>query len=255
MNRTNPLIGITPGMSLDTLPHGTFERHLLNRAYVDAVVAAGGVPLILPAREDETQIDALLGVVDGVLLSGGGDIAPELYGDATVHPTTYGVHPLRDAWELALLAGALARETPILAICRGIQVLNVGMGGTLVQDVADLWPGAIEHQQQHAGLATDQIGHGASLVPGSLAADLFGTERIGVNSFHHQAVRDVAPGLEVTATAPDGVIEAVAAPDRPFVLGVQWHPELMFARHREQLKPFSALVEAAAARKLAGLLV
>ena len=247
-----PLIGITPAMSLDTLPHGTFERHLLNRAYVDAVVAAGGVPLILPAREDESQADDLLDVLDALLLSGGGDIDPARYGDETIHPETYGIHPLRDAWELALLTGAYPRDTPILAICRGIQVLNVALGGTLVQDVADQWPGAVVHNQRELGLPTDAVGHEVAVVPGTLGFDVFGTDTVGVNSYHHQAVRDLAPGLVTAATAPDGVIEAVAATDKPFVLGVQWHPELMFERHPELLKPFAALVEAAAARKLVG---
>jgi len=249
-----PLIGITPAMSLDTLPHGTFERHLLNRAYVDAVVAGGGVPLILPAREDEAQVEDLLEVVDGLLLSGGGDVAPARYGDAAIHPETYGIHPLRDAWEFALVAGAFARDTPILAICRGIQVLNVALGGTLVQDVADQWPAAVQHRQQELGLDTDEVGHEIAVVAGSLASDVFGTDRVGVNSYHHQAVRDVAPGLVTVSTAPDGVIEAIAAPDRSFVLGVQWHPELMFERHPDQLLPFAAFVEAAAARKLTGAL-
>ena len=245
----NPLIGITPALSTDTLPHGTFERHVLNRAYVDAVVAAGGFPLLLPAQ-DEAHAEVLLDAVDGLLLSGGGDVEPSRYGATTVHPATYGVHPLRDAWELALLAGAYARDLPILAICRGIQVVNVGLGGTLVQDVEDQWPGAIQHRQVERGLAVDEVGHEVAVVPGTLAEEVFGVARLGVNSYHHQAVRDVAPGLVAAATAPDGVIEAVAAPGKAFVLGVQWHPELMFERHPAHLKPFAGLVEAALAQAL-----
>ena len=243
-----PVIGITPSPTVDELGHGTFERYAMSRPYVDAVLAAGGVPVVLPPQEENAE--TLVKMLDGLLLSGGGDVEPARYGEETVHPTTYGVHPLRDRFEEALLKEALERDLPVLCICRGIQLLNVALGGTLVQDVSDQVAGAVEHRQQEAGLKTDDIGHEVTVVPGSILADVFGSERIGVNSYHHQVIRDVAPDLEVAATGPDGVIEGVALRDKPFVVGVQWHPELMFERHEEQLRPFAALVEAAGARRL-----
>jgi putative glutamine amidotransferase len=245
-----PLIGITPSPVQEELPHGTFERYAMASTYVNAVLAAGGIPIVLPPQDGNA--DALLDTVDGLLLSGGADLDPALYGDTEVHPTTYGIHPLRDRMELQLTTGALRRDLPLLCICRGIQVLNVALGGTLIQDIPSQHSTAVQHRQHESGLEPSAVGHEVSVVPGTLLEHVFGSARVGVNSFHHQAVKATASGLVAAAYADDGVVEAVVAPDRTFVLGVQWHPEMMFARHTEQLKPFVALVEAAVARRLAG---
>lgn len=130
-----PVIGITPSLTRDTLAHGTFDRYVLATNYVNAVLAAGGIPIILPPQDDHSL--PLLDRLDGLLLSGGADVEPSVYGERTAHPTTYGVSPLRDRFEFALLREALDRDLPVLCICRGIQVLNVVLGGTLFQDVAD----------------------------------------------------------------------------------------------------------------------
>lgn len=243
-----PLIGITPSPMSQSMDHGTFDRYAMTTNYVEGVVAAGGIPVVLPPQDD--HVPPLLDVVDGLLLSGGGDLAPNRYGDPSTHPATYGVHPLRDRFEIDLVAAGIARDTPMLCICRGIQVLNVALGGTLVQDIPDQVAGALEHRQHRDGLPADDIGHRVIAEDGSPLAELYGGTTIGVNSFHHQAVGTVAGRLVVTGRAPDGVVEAVTIPDHAFVLGLQWHPEMMFARHAAHLAPFRALVEAACSRRL-----
>jgi putative glutamine amidotransferase len=244
-----PVIGITPSHMREALAHGTFDRHVLSVNYTNAVIAAGGIPIVLPPQDDHA--DALLDRLDGLLLSGGADIDPAVYGDTEVHPTTYGIHPPRDRFEFALLHGALERDLPILCICRGIQVLNVGLGGTLYQDVADQYGTAIQHRQQEAGIEAAEPGHAVAATAGGLLADVYGAAEVPTNSFHHQAVKDVAPDLRVEGVAEDGLIEAVSLPTRSFVLGVQWHPEMMFERHAEHLAPFARLVEVATVRSLA----
>lgn len=243
-----PLIGITPSPSEDTLPHGTFQRYVLNAAYANAVIAAGGIPLIVPFQEDTAV--PLLERLAGLLFTGGADLDPARYGAAAVHPTTYGVSPARDAFELDLIRRAVAQNTPTLCICRGIQLLNVAFGGSLIQDiltehVADR---PVSHRQQVDGLAAHEPGHSVHLAAGNPLFDHVGTTELPVNSFHHQAIDRLAPDLRPIAHAADGIIEAVIIPDRDFVLGVQWHPELMFVEHEAQLAPFLALVTAAKSR-------
>jgi len=239
-----PIIGITPSPSLETMPHGTFERFAMATTYVDAILAAGGIPLVLPPQEDHAAV--LTERIDGLLLSGGGDVAPERYGTSDVHPTTYGVHALRDRFELELVDAANARNMPILGICRGLQLLNVAYGGTLVQDVASSESEALEHRQHETKRAKDDLGHQVRLDPNSVLAAIYGQETIGVNSFHHQAIDAVGDGLTVIGRATDDVIEAVADARRPFVLAVQWHPEMLFERHADHLELFRSFVRVAA---------
>ncbi len=239
-----PLIGITP--SLRRLEQGG-DVYTIATAYAEAVEAAGGLPLILPPLGG--GVEELIAALDGVLFSGGGDIDPARYGDPAVHPETYGISAVRDDFELALLAEALRRDLPVLAICRGIQVLNVGLGGTLYQDVADQYPGALAHRQPWSSECRHNPCHTVTAAPGSLLAEVYGATAIASNSFHHQALKQLGEGLEVIGRAEDGVVEAVAHRGRRFVLGVQWHPEAMFETYREHLRPFERLVgEAAAAR-------
>jgi putative glutamine amidotransferase len=245
-----PIIGITPSSQTDTLPHGTFDRFYLTAAYVRAVTAAGGLAFVLPPQPG--PVAPILDAVDGLILSGGADVEPARYGDPTVHEATYGVDPERDRFELALVAGALARDIPVFGICRGIQVLNVALGGTLIQDVATEHAGAagIGHRQQERGLEAWRPGHQLTVAaPDRLPYS--GAAGLGVNSFHHQAIRDFAPALMPTAYAPDGLIEAVTLDANPAVFAVQWHPELMFEHDPAHLEPFTRLVNAAATRKLA----
>jgi putative glutamine amidotransferase len=244
-----PIIGITPSPIMDAGSSGTFEKYALATTYVNAVIAAGGTPVILPPQDGASE--SLLGLVDGLLFSGGADIDPEHYGDSEVHPTTYDVHPLRDRFELELIAQAIERDLPILCICRGIQVLNVACGGTLFQHVPEQYDTAIPHRQQEAGFESFQPSHDVVAEPGTLLERVYASDRIPVNSYHHQAVRSLAPSLKVAGHAEDGLMEAVEVTGRTFVLGVQWHPEMMFHEHAEHLRPFEELVAAATARKLA----
>jgi putative glutamine amidotransferase len=245
-----PVIGITPSLMRDTQPHGVFERYLLSANYPNAILAAGGIPVVLPPQDGHAS--ALLDRLDGLLLSGGADIDPAQYGDTEVHPTTYDISPLRDRFEFVLLRDALDRDLPILCICRGIQVLNVGLGGTLYQDIAEQCGGDVLHRQQEAGIEAAEPGHTVAATDGGLLAEVYGTASIATNSFHHQAVKAVAPDLAVEAQSDDGLVEAVSLPGRSFVLGVQWHPEMMFDRHEEHLRPFERLVSVATARLLVG---
>lgn len=245
-----PIIGITPTAQTDALAHGTFRRYVLSSPYVRAVEAAGGIPLILPPQPE--NVASLAELIDGLLMSGGTDIDPARYGDQSVHPETYGIDDERDRFELDLFAATLQRDKPIFGICRGIQVINVALGGTLFQDVASQHPGAAEvgHRQHEHGLEDSAAGH-TVIASAPDALPIFDNGQLGVNSFHHQAIRDLAPSLIPVAHAPDGLIEAVTMTGGPNVFAVQWHPELMFELHPEHLRGFSRLVAAAAANKLA----
>jgi putative glutamine amidotransferase len=213
------------------------------RDYEEAVRRAGGEPV----RVDPTTAPAdIVRDYDGVLLTGGGDVLPSLYGEPA-HPTfSEAEEPGRDAFELKLAAEATAADLPLFAVCRGIQVLNVSRGGTLVQDIPSqiVSPGAHKVSEP-----PDTIAHAVRVTDGSLLQELMGDKVSGgaaclVNSRHHQAVKAVGHGLVVTATAPDGVIEAVEDPSKRFCLGVQWHPE-NFWRTGEFAELFRGFVEAA----------
>jgi gamma-glutamyl-gamma-aminobutyrate hydrolase PuuD len=237
-----PLIGITPSLGDASMPHGTFARYTLARTYTDAVSTAGGVPVILPLDgSPEEVVDRL----DGLVLSGGGDIDPTHYGDAAIHPATYGISEERDAFEITVVVAALERDMPVLCICRGIQVLNVALGGTLLQHIPDDVPGEIGHRQQDRGLGRHDLGHTVRLAPGPhLLRSIVNTGTIEVNSFHHQAAGIVGSGLQRVATSDDGVIEALWLPAKRFVLGVQWHPEMIAGTQEDHAALFSAFVEA-----------
>lgn len=186
--------------------------------YAQRVREAGGVPLLLPPGPVELEV---LGALDGLLLSGGEDVAPGYYGEAAL-PQLGTVDADRDTQELPLAAAAAERQMPILAICRGTQLLNVALGGTLYQDLAVQHAGALNHAQDRP---VHESTHDVRLAPDSLLARLAGAPGLPVNTFHHQAVKVLAPGLEATAWASDGVVEAFEG-TRGWTVGVQWHPEL-----------------------------
>jgi putative glutamine amidotransferase len=194
--------------------------------YRQAVLHVGGEPRIL---DSGTPIDDALAGLDGLLLSGGDDVTPARYGEAA-HATVVQAEPGRDDFEIALVRAARERQLPIFAICRGIQVLNVACGGTLVQDIPSQVPGALAHTLRVPPNQPYSLAHEIWIEKDSLLSQLM-RERLNdadtceVNSRHHQAVKSVAPGFRVCATAPDGVIEAVEDPAMRFCLGVQWHPE------------------------------
>ncbi len=199
------------------------QRELaLGLTYPEAIRNAGAVPVIIPPL-DTDSIDPLLDGLCGLCLSGGPDLHPTVYG-ATPHPALGPTEPHLDLFEVALVRAAEARNLPVLAICRGLQVLNVSRGGTLVQDLPSERPSSIVHRQLRAARVAT---HDVTLEPASRVAQALGNTDIAVNSFHHQAVDVLGSGLRAVGWAPDGVIEAVEASDRPFTLAVQWHAESM----------------------------
>jgi anthranilate synthase component 2/putative glutamine amidotransferase len=233
-----PLIGLTTYVA-DTR-WGGWERRsgVLPESYYELVAAAGGRPMLLPplGRAPDgpgTAADEVVQVLDGLVLTGGGDVDPQWYGEQP-DPEVGGVDQTRDASERALLAAALDADLPVLAICRGCQVLNVELGGTLHQHLPDV-VGHLDHRAALLVFGDVEV----ETTPGSIAAAVFGA-RPTVLCSHHQSIRDVAPGLVVTATTHDGVVEAVELPSARFVLGVQWHPE-----EQGDQRPFDALVRAA----------
>ncbi|MGN6694532.1 MAG: gamma-glutamyl-gamma-aminobutyrate hydrolase family protein [Aquihabitans sp.] len=228
---------LAPRIGITTTP-GTSEYGLVvssERAYADAVLRAGGVPLLLPVLDPEHAGD-LLATVDGLLLSGGGDIAPSAYG-AEPGPEVYGVDPERDAWEIELVRRC---QLPVLGICRGAQVLNVARGGTLVQHLPHRT--VTEHRLQER--PHDEI-HLVELEDESLVREAAGTPLLKANTLHHQSVDELGDGLHVTGRADDGTIEAIEAADRGRapVIGVQWHPELLVDREPHR-RLFEWLVDA-----------
>jgi len=227
-----PLIGITTYITPARWSHWDVEAALVPAAYVRAVEAAGGRPVLIPPSDG--AVDETLDAVDGLLFSGGSDLDPELY-DQEPHAETAGVVAERDRAELALLEAALARDMPVLAVCRGSQVLNVARGGDLVQHLPDV-VGDDKHKHTPGTFAD----HDVTLEPGTRLAELLG-ERAPVKSHHHQGFGSIGAGLRVAAHAEDGTIEAVEDPAHPFAFGVLWHPEA-----GEDRKLFEELVGAAA---------
>jgi len=211
---------------------------LTGQNYAWALVRTGLLPTLAPTLPAQLA-PALLDGVDGVVFSGGVDIDPALFGQPP-HPHLGVVDAERDAFELALYHAARERDLPILGICRGIQLVAVAEGGTLHQHLADV-PGAHQHEQGDRG--GDPL-HAVRLTGPSVLAELFGADAVTVNSHHHQAVDAPPGGFRVTARASDGVVEALEAEEGSFVLAVQWHPEMAFARHPSQLVPFSAFARA-----------
>ncbi len=211
-----PRIGITVSLRI----HEDRAVEALERAYVDAVVRAGGIPLVLPSC-DPADAPAVAEGLDGLLLSGGGDVDPTFYG-APPSPEVRAVEPERDAWELALVRRAAQTGLPVLGTCRGAQVLNVGMGGTLVAHLPALTTS--EHCQRDRW---SEVVHDVTIQTASSLRAVLGVDVIGVNSLHHQAVDQVGTGLRAVGWSDDGVIEAVEGLGTAPLLGVQWHPELL----------------------------
>ncbi|MEG1932265.1 MAG: gamma-glutamyl-gamma-aminobutyrate hydrolase family protein [Pygmaiobacter sp.] len=196
--------------------------HQLSSAYVDAVERAGGIALLLPSSCNPAMVEEALSRVDGLLLPGGGDLDPTLYGQRPVRELDF-VQPRYDAFELAAVRVALSAQMPVLGICRGMQVLNVALGGSLYQDLEK--NGYLAHQLSM--FPREAVTHRVKLLGKSRLAEAVGTQDLGVNSFHHQGICRLASGLIETAWSQDGVIEAFELPGNHFMMGVQWHPECM----------------------------
>ncbi len=233
---TQPTIGLT----LDHEPPGGYAKfpwYAIRENYCEAVRAAGGLPVLLPHDPDAAA--AYLDRIDGLVVTGGGfDVDPLLFGATTRHQTVK-TKDRRTAFELAAAKGALARDMPVLGICGGQQLLNVVLGGTLIQHIPDEVANCLAHRQPNP---RTEPGHDVRIVAGTLLSRVTGAETLAVNSAHHQAVKEAGPGVIVDAVAGDGVVEGIEHPAYRFCLGVQWHPEYLLSEGDRRI--FRAFVEA-----------
>ena len=234
MKDQKPLIAVIPQI------YPGSDNIVTRPGYMTEIQAAGGLPVLLPPTEDEADLRVLLSQVDGLLVTGGQDLEPSLYGEETL-PACGMIQPWRDRMEQHAILTALSLDLPIFCICRGIQSLNVTLGGTLYQDIPSQTPFSIIHSMTSP---TGRIWHEVSVVPGTPLFDLWGKTTVGVNSCHHQGIKRLGSGLTVMATAPDGIIEGVYMPDKRFVWGVQWHPELFYGSDPNHRALFEAFVAA-----------
>lgn len=230
-----PIIAITAGREF---VEGKSPVNELSDAYVRAILDAGGTPVVLPSITPLDKVDGLFEHVDGFLFTGGADADPAIF-KGRPHERVYGIDAERDAIEIHILKKAAARGKPFMGICRGIQMVNIAFGGSLWTDIHDQF-GATQKHDFYPGYARDYIGHSVSLVAGSRLESIVGPGELEVNSFHHQAIESLAPGLTPMAYSPDGLVEAVMLEGHPFGLGVQWHPECLpqYPRHRALFKAF-----------------
>ena len=236
-----PLIGLSASLDGVTVK--------IQRENIRAIEISGGIPVIIPYYEQEESILTLVDSLDGLLLTGGGDIDPHLFGEEPI-PSLDSITPDRDWLESILIKRFMQDKKPILGICRGCQILNVVAGGGMYQDIysqytADL----LQHTQQ---APRDHASHWVTIEKGTLLSQIVGEEKVRVNSFHHQAVHPLAPDFILSAKSADGIIEAFESTLHPFVVGVQWHPEDLFASRLEAKRLFAAFVEKCLERKRRG---
>jgi putative glutamine amidotransferase len=228
------------GLTLDAEPPGGYSRlpwYAIRENYCAAIVRAGGLPIALPHQTDLAA--AYLDLLDGLVVTGGAfDLDPSLYGARERHATVR-TKEQRTAFEWAIARAALDRDLPVLGICGGQQLLNVILGGDLIQHIPDAVPDCLAHEQPNP---RTEPGHAVDVVPGTLLHRIGGCERLEVNSAHRQAAGAIGPGVVVSGRAPDGVIEAIEVPGRRFCVGVQWHPEYAISAADDAL--FDALIEA-----------
>ena len=217
-------------------------------SYAEAITKAGGIPLLIPLGLDEEDLYTILGRVDGLLLPGGGDIDPALYKGAVDVPL-WGIDRERDRTELLLCQIAVDLGVPFLAICRGLQLFNVALGSALIEDIASMKHDAIDHDLPDYQ-PRNFLAHSVTVLHDSALFQHLRSESCKVNSIHHQAIRTLAPRLNATALAPDGIIEAAELPGHPFGLGVQWHPENLVDDDPAMLSLFNGLVTAARFHRL-----
>jgi putative glutamine amidotransferase len=231
-----PLIGITCDYDW------AIEKVQINREYYEGIRLAGGLPFLIPCMGVE-DIPLILDRLDGLMLTGGADVDPALFGESQ-HPKLGKLNPERDKLEIALCRQAMERGIPILGICRGHQVMNVAMGGTLYQDLESQWNlGQItKHFQSAPGWHET---HKVKINEGCRLRDILGSDLLGTNSYHHQAVKDPAPCFDITAFCVDGVAEAIESRDHDFAVGIQWHPERMYQSSEAIMNLFKAFISAA----------
>ena len=231
-----PLIGLTPLVDIER------ESYWMLPGYMELLAEAGAVPVMLPLTDEPAAIRRLVEKMDGFLITGGHDVALWVYG-ALPEADNVKPCPERDRMELVLLREAFKADKPVFGICRGLQIINTALGGTLWQDLPTQHPSGIAHVQEEA---YDVLSHAVTLPDGSFLKALLGQDEIRVNSFHHQAIKDLAPGLTAAAISPDGLIEAVEMPGKRFVKAVQWHPEFAYKKDETSRKIAGCFVKACA---------
>ncbi|RGZ01237.1 gamma-glutamyl-gamma-aminobutyrate hydrolase family protein [Clostridium sp. AM58-1XD] len=233
---SKPLIGLLPYH--DTATNDIYMRS----AYTRAITAAGGIPVVLPLEISEQDLKQLVDTLDGFLFTGGPDVHSFLFGEET-HPKCRNISPLRDTLEMDILPIIMEQEKPVFGVCRGIQILNIALGGTIYQDIESQFSSEIP-------VAHDQTFdfkipcHTVDVFPGTLLSEITGESSLMVNSMHHQAIKDLAPCLETCACASGHLVEAVEYPGYPFFLAVQWHPEHLWTKQPEERALFEAFVRA-----------
>lgn len=240
-----PVIGISS--TLLTIESGCFlglERMAVLSDYIEAIRLTGGVPMILPIVEEDLLIERQMSLVDALLLTGGYDVSPFFY-DEEPQRGLETVRPERDIYELKLIEFAKKSGKPILGICRGLQILNVALGGTLYQDIGAALPSALQHSQK---AKPDEETHTVKIISNTRLHQIFKEEFILTNSFHHQSIKEIASGAVANAHSMDGVIEGIEVAGDSFILGVQWHPELMISKCPQMFKLFHSFIEAAKRR-------
>jgi putative glutamine amidotransferase len=220
------------------------ERAYVNYDYVQVISMVGAVPIVLPVISDEQSIRRQLELVDGLLLSGGYDISPLYYNEEPCKELEF-IFPEVDEYQLATARITASLGKPMLGICRGTQILNVAFGGTVYQDVQQV-PNAIQHVQKSQRHVP---GHTVNIVKDTILSEIFNKKKIVTNSFHHQAVKDIAPGFIVNARSEDGIIEGIEQSGDVFTLGVQWHPEMMAEKYPDMLKIFRRFITATELRR------
>lgn len=212
--------------------------------YIESVFAAGGIPICIPTIKTDADYEYYMEMLDGIIFTGGADINPACYGEEPLKEVS-GIAPAKDEYELGLFGKAYERKMPIFGICRGNQLINVALGGSLYQDINSQIPGSFGHYPKDT--PEDELYHSVKLVEGSKLHGIMGADRLQVNSFHHQAIRTLGKNLVVTAVSKDNIIEAVESTEDRYLLGVQWHPECLTKRYEIFLKLFSRFVQEAAA--------
>lgn len=235
VENVKPIIGVTTSYADERTLQTSYDN-------IDAVVQAGGIPLVLANASASEDMDQIITRLDGVLVTGGGDIDPTLFGEEP-HRELGVIHPDRDRFETALLEKCLEKNKPVLAICRGCQILNIAAGGDMYQDIYSQTSSTLLQHTQRA--PRSHASHFINVEDGSLLAKITSRSRYKVNSFHHQAVRELGENFQVSALSSDGIIEAFESRRHTFVLAVQWHPECMVAKEDEpSLKLFSTFIKA-----------
>ncbi|MCR4556552.1 MAG: gamma-glutamyl-gamma-aminobutyrate hydrolase family protein [Saccharofermentans sp.] len=227
-----PIIGVMP------LWDDEKESIWMLPGYFDGIINAGGTPVMLPFISDEHDLHRLMNICDGILFTGGHDVSPELYGEEPVESVSS--CKMRDDMEKIVLEKAIVTDKPVLGICRGIQFINAALGGTLYQDLPTQYQSKTDHHQKPP---YDIPVHLVSIAKDSPLFKCLNTEQIQVNSYHHQAVKDVAPNLKVMATSADGLVEGLYMPQHRFLWAVQWHPEFSYLKDENSRKIFKAFVD------------